>query len=40
MDGMVLQHSWLRSWPCDEQRIALQQCIAAAVVDMAKQSNA
>jgi hypothetical protein len=40
MDGMVLQHSWLCSWPCDEQAIVLQHCIAASGVDMAKQSNA
>lgn len=40
MDGMVLQHSWLCSWPCDEQCIVSQHCIAASGVDMAKQSNA
>jgi len=40
MDGMVLQHSWLCSWPCDEQDIVLQHCIAASGVDMVKQSNA
>ena len=40
MDGMVLQHSWLCSWLCDEQGIVSQHCIAASGVDMAKQSNA
>jgi hypothetical protein len=40
MDGMVLQHSWLCWWPCDEQDIVSQHCIAASGVDMAKQSNA
>jgi hypothetical protein len=40
MDGMDLQHSWLGSWPCDEQGIESQHCIAASGVDMAKQSNA
>jgi hypothetical protein len=39
MDGIVLQHSWLCSWPCDEQCIVSQQCIAASGVDMAKQST-
>jgi hypothetical protein len=39
MDGMVLQHSWLCSWLCDEQCIVSQHCIAASGVDMAKQSN-
>ncbi|PYU84915.1 MAG: hypothetical protein DMG50_02955 [Acidobacteria bacterium] len=40
MDGMDLQHSWLCSWPCDEQGIESQHCVAAAGVDTAKQSNA
>ena len=40
MDGMVLQHSWLCPWWCDEQGMVLQHCIAASGVDMAKQSNA
>ena len=40
MDGIVLQHSWLCSWPCEEQCIISQHCIAASGVDMAKQSNA
>ena len=40
MDGMVLQHSWLCWWPCDEQCMVSQHCIAASGVDMAKQSNA
>jgi len=40
MDGMDLQHSWLRSWLCDEQGIESQHCIAASGVDMAKQSKA
>jgi hypothetical protein len=39
MDGMVLQHSWLCSWLCDEQCIVSQHCIAASGVDMAKQWN-
>src|ERR1700682_955955 len=39
MDGMVLQHSWLCSWLCDEQGIVSQHCIAASGVGMAKQSN-
>lgn len=39
MDGMVLQHSWLCSWPCDEQCMVSQHCIAASGVDMAKQSK-
>ncbi len=38
--GMVLQHSWLCWWPCDEQCMVSQHCIAASDVDMAKQSNA
>src|SRR6267142_2377062 len=40
MDGMVLQHSWLCSWLCDEQGIVSQHCIASSGVDMARQSNA
>ena len=40
MDGMVLQHCWLCWWPCDEQDMVSQHCIAASGVDMAKQSNA
>jgi len=40
MDGMDLQHSWLGSWPGDEQGIESQHCIAASGVDMAQQSNA
>ncbi len=40
IDGMVLQHSWLCSWLCDEQGIVSQHCIASSGVDMAKQSNA
>jgi len=40
MDGMVLQHSWLCWWPCDEQCIISQHCIAASGVDMARQSKA
>jgi len=40
MDGMVLQHSWLCWWPCDEQCMVSQHCIAASGVDMARQSNA
>jgi hypothetical protein len=41
MDGMDLQHSWLCSWPCDEQGIESQHRIAASGgVDMAKHSNA
>src|SRR3981189_1787033 len=40
MDGMVLQHSWLCSWLCDEQGMVSQHCIASSGVDMAKQSNA
>ena|ERR1700674_485933 len=40
MAGMVLQHSWLCWWPCDEQCMVSQHCIAAPGVDMAKQSNA
>ena len=40
MDGIVLQHSWLCSWPCDEQGIVSQHCIACSGVDMARQSNA
>ena len=39
IDGMVLQHSWLCSWLCEEQCIVSQHCIAASGVDMAKQSN-
>jgi hypothetical protein len=37
--GMVLQQScpW---WPCDEQRIKLQHCIACSGVAAALQSNA
>ncbi len=38
--GIVLQHSWLRWWPCDEQCMVSQHCIAASGVDMAKRSNA
>ncbi len=40
MDGIVLQHSWLCWWPCDEQGIESQHCIACSGVDMARQSNA
>jgi hypothetical protein len=40
MDGMVLQQSWLCWWPCDEQGIVSQHCIAASGGDMAKQSKA
>src|SRR6267378_6691894 len=40
MAGMVLQHSWLCWWPCDEQCMVSQHCIAASGVDMARQSNA
>jgi hypothetical protein len=40
MAGMDLQHSWLCSWPRDEQCMVSQHCIAASGVDMAKQSNA
>ncbi len=40
MDGIVLQHSWLCWWPCDEQGIELQHCIACSGVDMARQSKA
>src|SRR6267378_3225906 len=40
MDGMVLQHSWLCWWPCDEQCMVSQHCIAASGVDMARQSKA
>jgi hypothetical protein len=40
MDGIVLQHSWLCSWPCDEHGIVSQHCIALSGVDMAKQSSA
>src|SRR5881296_2490811 len=40
MDGIVLQHSWLCWWPCDEQGIESQHCIACSGVDMAKQSDA
>src|SRR5260370_2729177 len=31
MDGMVLQHSWLCWWPCDEQCIVSQHCMLAVV---------
>jgi hypothetical protein len=37
---MVLQHSWLCSWPCDEQCIVSQHCIACSGVVMAAQSKA
>ena len=40
IDGMVLQHSWLCLWPCDEQGIVSQHCVAVSGVDMARQSNA
>jgi len=40
MDGMVLQHSWLCSWPCDEQSIVSQHCIACSGVVTAPQSIA
>ncbi len=40
MDGIVLQHSWLCWWPCDEQGIESQHCIACSGVDMARQSKA
>ena len=40
MDGIVLQHSWLCWWPCDEQGIESQHCIACSGVDMTRQSNA
>ena len=40
MEGIALQHSWLCSWPRDEQCIVSQHCIASSGVDMAKQSNA
>jgi hypothetical protein len=40
MACMVLQHSWLCWWPCDEQCMVSQHCIAASGVDVAKQSNA
>jgi hypothetical protein len=39
-DGIVLQHSWLCSWPCDEQCIVSQHCIACSGVVMAPQSIA
>ena len=38
MDGMVLQHSWLCSCPCDEQCIVSQHCIACSGVVIAPQS--
>ena len=40
MDGIVLQHSWLCSWPCDEHGIESQHCIACSGVDIARQSSA
>jgi len=39
MDGIVLQQSW-RSWPCDEQGMELQHCIAWSGVMVAPQSTA
>lgn len=36
--GMVLQHS-CPGWPCDEQGIELQHCIACSDEVMAEQSN-
>lgn len=39
MDGIVLQHSWLYSWLCDEQGIVSQHCIASSGVVMAPQST-
>jgi hypothetical protein len=39
MDGMVLQHSWLCSWLCDEQGMVSQHCIASSAVVMAPQST-
>ena len=40
IDGIVLQHSWLCWWPCDEHGIESQHCIACSGVDIARQSNA
>jgi hypothetical protein len=40
IDGIILQHSWLYSWLCDEQGIVSQHCIACSGVAMAPQSIA
>jgi len=40
MEGIVLQHSWLCSWPSDEHGMVLQHCMAASGVDMAEQAKA